>query len=115
MMEEKNDIFLGGGDALVYLAGPMHKRYSTTFVWGHPFSAHVSYDQFFNPPPPCTYMYSFRVTSFCVRDFIDLILSSARLYCFTTEIQELMFLSQTLTTFWHLIQLTVVCLGRSFR
>ena len=37
-----NDIFLAGGDALVYVAGPMHKKYSTTFVWGHPFSTYVS-------------------------------------------------------------------------
>ena len=29
MMEENNDIFLAGGDALVYLAGPMDKKYST--------------------------------------------------------------------------------------
>ena len=29
MMEENNnDIFLGGGGALMYLAGPMHKKYS---------------------------------------------------------------------------------------
>ena len=45
------------------LAGPMHKKYSTRFVWGHLFSTYVSYDRFFNPP-------------FSVRDFIDLILSS---------------------------------------
>ena len=25
-MEENNNIFLAGGDALVYLAGPMHKK-----------------------------------------------------------------------------------------
>ena len=25
-MEENNDIFLAGGDALVYLAGSMHKK-----------------------------------------------------------------------------------------
>ena len=31
MMEENNDIFLAGGDALVYLTGPMHKKYSTIF------------------------------------------------------------------------------------
>ena len=31
MMEENNDIFLAGNDALVYLAGPMHKKYSTSF------------------------------------------------------------------------------------
>ena len=41
-MEENNDIFLAGGDALVYLAVPMYKKYSTTFVWGHPFSTYVS-------------------------------------------------------------------------
>ena len=34
-LEENNDIFLAGGDALVFLAEPMHKKYSTTFVWGH--------------------------------------------------------------------------------
>ena len=42
MMEENNGIFLAGGDALVYLAGPMHKKYSTTFVWGHSFGTYVS-------------------------------------------------------------------------
>ena len=52
MMEENNHIFLAGGDALVYLIGPMHKKYSTTFVWYHPFSTYVSYDQFFKPPIP---------------------------------------------------------------
>ena len=41
-MAENNDIFLAGGDALVYLAEPMHKKYSTTFVWSHPFSTHIS-------------------------------------------------------------------------
>ena len=35
-MEENNDIFLAGDDALVYLAVEMHKKYST-FVCGHPF------------------------------------------------------------------------------
>ena len=48
MMEENNDIFLAGGDTLMYLIKPMHKKYST-FVWGHPFGTYVSYDQFFNP------------------------------------------------------------------
>ena len=42
MMEEDNNIFLAGGDALVYLTVPMRKKYSTTFVWGHPFSMYVS-------------------------------------------------------------------------
>ena len=55
MVEENNDIFLVGGDALVYLAEPI---ISTTFFWGHPFSMYLSYGQFFNPPPPvrtCTH------------------------------------------------------------
>ena len=34
-MEENNDIFLAGGDALIYLAEPMYKQCSTAFVWGH--------------------------------------------------------------------------------
>ena len=41
MMEENNNIFLAGGNALVYLAKPMHEKYSTTFVWGHPFSRYL--------------------------------------------------------------------------
>ena len=32
MMEENNDTLLAGSDAVVYLAGPMHKNYSTKFV-----------------------------------------------------------------------------------
>ena len=43
--EENNDIFLASGDALVYLAEPVHKKYSTTFFGGHPFSTYVSYDR----------------------------------------------------------------------
>ena len=51
MVEENNDIFLVGGDALIYLAEIMRKKYSTAFAWSHPFSTYLSYDQFFNPPP----------------------------------------------------------------
>ena len=50
MMEENNHIFLAGSDALVYLAGPMSKKYSTKFIWSYPFSTYVSYDGFFNSP-----------------------------------------------------------------
>ena len=50
MMEENNDVFLAGGDALVYFAEPMHKKYST-FVCGHPFTTYVSYDRLFNLLP----------------------------------------------------------------
>ena len=42
-MEENSDIFLARGDAVVYLAIPLNKKYSTTCVWGHPFSMYVSY------------------------------------------------------------------------
>ena len=45
-MEENNDIFRTGGDALVYLAG---QKISTSFVSGHPLSAYVS---IFQPLPP---------------------------------------------------------------
>ena len=58
MTEENNNIFLAGGDALVYLTEPMHKKYFTKFVWGNPFDTYLSYDQFFNSPSPvhtCTH------------------------------------------------------------
>ena len=35
MLEENNNIFLVGGDALAYMAIPMLKKCFTTFVWGH--------------------------------------------------------------------------------
>ena len=68
MMEENNDIFLAGGDALVYFTEPLHKKYSAIFVSGDPLCTYVSYDRFFNRHSP--------YTPFCVCDFIDLILSS---------------------------------------
>ena len=37
-IEENNDIFYAGGDAVVHLAKPKHKKYSKAFVWGHSFS-----------------------------------------------------------------------------
>ena len=43
-MEENNNIFLSGGDALVYLTESMHKKYSTKVFWDNPFSTYVSYD-----------------------------------------------------------------------
>ena len=33
-MEENNDIFLVGGDALVYLAGPMYKKNIPQHLFG---------------------------------------------------------------------------------
>ena len=60
-MEGNNDIFLAGDDALGYLTGPVHKKYSMTFIWGHPFSLCGSYDRFFDPShiPSCAHMYAF--------------------------------------------------------
>ena len=48
MMERNNDIFFAGDYALGYLDGPLHEKYSTTFIWRHEFSRCVSYDQFFD-------------------------------------------------------------------
>ena len=45
MIEENNDILRKQGDALVYRTNA-HK-YSTTFVWTHPFSTYLSYDRLF--------------------------------------------------------------------
>ena len=50
-MKENNDIFVACGDALVYLPEPMQKKFSTTLLWNHPLSRHISYDWFFNPLP----------------------------------------------------------------
>ena len=33
-MEGNKGIFLVGDDALGYLAGPIYKKYSMTFIWG---------------------------------------------------------------------------------
>ena len=44
-----NDIFLASNDPLGHLGGPMHKKYSMTFIWGNPFSMCRPYDQFFDP------------------------------------------------------------------
>ena len=59
MMEQNNDFFLAGGDALMYLTGPMHEKYCTAFGWRHPFSTYVP---IFQLPSPCKDMYAFRVT-----------------------------------------------------
>ena len=75
-MEENNDIFIAGGDASVYLTGPMHKKYSATFIWGHPFSRYVYEDRFFNPPPPCNHMYVFIVTVNSVGLFQKILLNA---------------------------------------
>ena len=116
MREGNNDIFLAGDDALGYLTRPMHKRYSMTFIWDHPFSTCGCYDQFFKHPTSpfvrtCThleYPHILRKWShrFDLVDLIDLISSISSIwsrrshriwsfaivssYCFTSEIQKFM-------------------------
>ena len=124
-MEENSDIFLGGDDAVVYSPGPVHKKYSKTFAWSHPFSMYISHDQFFNTSLPCTQRHLFRVTPFCVRDVIDLILSSpisTLLVCHSLLIlfhhinsRIDVFVSETHHSLASYIQLTVAYLGRPFR
>ena len=48
---EENNIFFAGSDTLVYLAEPMHKKYSIKFIWSYSFSMYVSYDRYFKPLP----------------------------------------------------------------
>ena len=65
-MMEENNIFLAGGDTLVYLAVPLYKKYFTTFVWGHPFSTTYLRTSFSTPHPhslPRKHMFTFRVTA----------------------------------------------------
>ena len=53
-MEENDDIFLAGGDALVYLAKPMHKNIPQD-LFG---AIHLVRTYLFNSPPPvrtCTH------------------------------------------------------------
>ena len=73
---EENNIFVAGDDALVYLNVPVHKKYSTTLVWGHPFSTYVSQEQFFplSFPLPCKHMHAFRLTVSAVGLFQKIIL-----------------------------------------
>ena len=49
-MEEKNDIFLADGDALMYLAVPMHKNIPQNM-----FGA-IHLVPIFQPPLPCTHL-----------------------------------------------------------
>ena len=51
-MEENNHIFFAGGDGPVYLTEPIHKKYSTKFIWGDLFNTYQSYDRFFKSPSP---------------------------------------------------------------
>ena len=65
-----------------------------------------------NSNPPFAYVISsiwYSLLPFWLFSFVIV-----SLHCFTSEIQELMFLSQTLTTSWDLIQFPVAYVGRPF-
>ena len=60
-MEGNNDIFLADGDAQVYLAEPMHKKYSTTFFGAiHLVRTYLMTD--FSTLSPYTHLYIFWMT-----------------------------------------------------
>ena len=76
MMEGNNYIFLGGGDALVYLAGPMHKKYSTMFRAIHLVRTYLRINFSTSPPPPpCKHMNALRVTVTAVGLFQKILLN----------------------------------------
>ena len=60
MMEENNDIFLAGGDALVYLAGPMHKKKNSQHLFGAIYVVRTYLRTNFSTPLPlisiCTHL-----------------------------------------------------------
>ena len=62
MIGENNGIFLAGGDALVYLAEPMHKKYSTINLFGaiHLVRTYLKTD--FSTAFPCTHLYTLHMT-----------------------------------------------------
>ena len=63
MMEENIDIILTVGDALVYLAGPMHKKNIPQHLFGAIHLVHTYLRTNVSiPTPPCKHMYAFRVT-----------------------------------------------------
>ena len=78
-MGENNDIFLVGGDALLYLAGPMNKKYSFGAI--HLVRMYLRTD-FSIPQTPspssltCKHMYALRVTVTAVGLFQKIILNT---------------------------------------
>ena len=72
MMEENNDIFLAGGDALVYLA--VFHICLWTSVW-------YILGPIFQPLIPCKHMYAFRVTVFAVGLFQNVLLNTIAHMC----------------------------------
>ena len=60
-MEENNNIFLAGGDALVYLAGSMRKNIPQ-HLFGPSIQQVRILGPIFQPTPPCKHMYAFRAT-----------------------------------------------------
>ena len=97
MMEGGNNIFVAGVDVLGYLSGPMHKKYSMTFIWGHQLSTRGSYYGFFNLSHIPLGWTCKSIPAFLVCDLFDLIthlpfwlcsFAIVSSYCFTSEIQK---------------------------
>ena len=63
MMKGNSDIFFVGGDALVYLAEPIHKKNIPQHLFGtvHLVRFYLR-TNFSTPLPPCKHIYAFRVT-----------------------------------------------------
>ena len=87
-MEENKDIFLAGGDTLVYLTVPMHKKYSTEFVGDiHLVRTYLFFNDFSTPLLPCKDMYAFRVTLSAVRLLQKNYFKHSRTYVFNNMTQ----------------------------
>ena len=76
MMEENNDIFLAGGDVLVYLAEPMHKKNIPQHCLGPSIQCVRILGPIFQPPSSCKHMYAFRVTVTVVALFQKILLNN---------------------------------------
>ena len=72
------DIFLAGGDAFVYLAGPMHKKNSPQHLFGAIHLVRTYLRTNFStpvPPSPCKHMCAFRVTVTAIGFFQKILLN----------------------------------------
>ena len=75
MMEENNGIFFSDSDALVYLAGTMHKKKFHNICLGPSIYYACILGPISQPPTPCKNMYSFSVTVTAVGLFQKILLS----------------------------------------
>ena len=76
-MEENSDILFAGSDALLYLAGPMHKKNIPCHLFEaiHLVRTYLR-TNFLTPRPPCMHMYAIRVTVTAVGLFQKILLNT---------------------------------------